>query len=331
MNKLTKLRINLLKYLCIILSLGGSAVLYGAPLVKVNLCNDHDQKVYAAIAYNPDANSSLMSRGWWGVDAKSCNELEIPVVGDRFLVFANSESLALEWSGSTSLCIDGVNKFDFSGADDMRCEGGSLKQVKFKELSVRQLAATSSDGVPKVTFKSVDAVSISDVFRFCNDSNDVAYIAYGQKSSGPNPVGVAGWYKISPNKCYETLKAKDSNELYLYANNERGDRRWKGDIPLCVNSYDKFNFIDPLNMNCQDNNQRKQLFKKISAPAGSSFEYHLKDIGSETVRSMVELCNKSTEDIVVALAYENSDFIGQHVSSGWFSIKVGECSKALPV
>lgn len=331
MIKALRMQINSFILLCGTCAFFVSSASIGAPLVKLNLCNEHDQKIFVAVAYPPGENLPLMSRGWWGVESKSCNQLELPVVGDNLLVYANSEGLTADWSGDVSLCVDSLNKFDFSGAINMDCSGENLKKVKFKGHSIKQLVEASSDGIPKIIFKREDSRSLGDVLRLCNDSSELAYVSYGQKESGPGPISLAGWFKIPPNKCYETLKSSRANELYLFGNNEIGNRRWKGYVPLCVNVYDKFNFVDPLNMNCQDNNQRKHLFKKISMPTDGGFEYHLTGIGSETVRSMVEFCNTANEDIVVAMSFSNPDFIGQHVSSGWFSVKKGQCAKPLPV
>jgi uncharacterized membrane protein len=52
---------------------------------------------------------------------------------------------------------------------------------------------------------------------------------------------------------------------------------------------------------------------------------------SEASRSTVQLCNKSSSKIVTAIASENSDFSGQFITSGWFGVKPGECTAALPV
>lgn len=331
MSKALKMRLNAFVWLWGACVFFVSGVSIGAPMVKVNLCNEHEQKLFVAVSYAPDENLPLMSRGWWGIESKACNQLELPIFGDNILVYANSEGLTAEWSGDVALCVDGVNKFDFSGAINMDCSGENLKKVKFERYSVRKLIEASSDGLPKITFRREDSRPLGDVLRLCNDSDELTYVSYGQKESGSGPISLAGWFKILPNKCYETLKTSRANELYLFGNNEAGSRRWKGDIPLCVNAYDKFSFVDPMNMQCQDNNQRKHLFKKISMPTEGGFEYHLTGIGSETVRSIVEFCNKSNEDIILAMSFSNPDFIGQHVASGWFSIKVGQCSKPLPV
>ncbi len=308
-----------------------STASFGANEIKINLCNETDQKIYTAVAYEPDVGMPLMSRGWWTINAQSCTGLELPIGSDKILLYASAEGNLKDWQGQVELCVDANDKFDFNGAQSMACDVGNLAKKRFRELSLRELTAASESGQPTYTFKASDATRLSDAIRICNDSSDVVYLAYSQKSSQAVDMALAGWFKVLAGGCYETMKSSDADELYLFANNERGNKRWKGDIPLCTNSYDGFLFTEASSMKCQANNERRQLFKKIPMNRTGDFEYHLKPMLSEASRSAVQLCNQSASKIVVAIAYENSDFRGQVITSGWFGVKPSECSAALAV
>ena len=308
-----------------------STASFGASNVKVGFCNESEQKLFLAVAYEPEMGEPLIARGWWSIDPNKCSQVDLPIAGDRILLYANSENQILEWRGDTKLCVDSTNKFDFASAQSMPCVGETLGHRNFKELSLRQLAESTGSTMPAYTFRADGATRLADALKLCNDSGDTLYLSYAQRSSQAVALALAGWFKVLPGKCHETLKSQGSDELFLYASNERGDKRWKGDIPLCTNSYDGFLFTEAASMECHGNNERRQLFKKISMNPSGDFEYRLKSIGSETSRSMVELCNKGSANIVVAIASENLDFRGQFISTGWFGVKVGECSNALPV
>jgi uncharacterized membrane protein len=299
--------------------------------VKISFCNENEQKIFLSVAYEAEAGLPLMARGWWPIESKKCSELELPVAGDRLLVYANSDNQVMEWRGGVPICVDTTNKFDFNNAREMPCDGATLARKSFQELSVRQLADSAVGGALRYTFTPDLATRISDALRLCNDTNDTLFLSYSQKSASAVAFAVAGWFKVLPGKCHETMKIAESDELYLFANNERGDKRWKGDVPLCTNSYDGYLFTEAASMTCHGNNERRQLFKKIAMGPAGDFEYHLKSIGSETSRSTVELCNTSATNIVVAIASANIDFPGEIISSGWFGVKSGECSGALAI
>lgn len=313
------------------LAMATPSVATAAPGVKINFCNENDQKIFLSVAYEAEVGLPLLARGWWPIESKKCADLELPVAGDRLLVYANSDNQVMEWRGDAPICVDTTNKFDFSNARDMACEGATLAHKGFKELSIRQLANSANDGSLKYTFTADLATRMADALRLCNDTADTVFLSYSQKSASAVALAVAGWFKVLPGKCHEALKIAGSDELYLFANNERGDKRWKGDVPLCTNSYDGYLFTEAASMACHGNNERRQLFKRITMERSGDFEYHLKSIGSETSRSMVKLCNKSATNIVVTIASANSDFPGEFISSGWFGVKSGECSNALAI
>jgi uncharacterized membrane protein len=308
-----------------------SSASFGASDVKLSLCNETDQKIYAAVAYEPEPGAAVMSRGWWTMNAQTCSDIELPLVTDRILLYASSEGNLKDWQGQVELCVDVNDKFDFNGAQIMECNSGNLAKRNFRELSLRQLSEASGGSHPTYAFKASDATRLSEVVRICNDSSDPVYLAFSQKDSQAATMIVAGWFKILAGGCHETMRSPDSNELYVYASNERGNKRWKGDVPLCTNSYDGFLFTEASSMGCQSNNERRQLFKKVSMNELGDFEYHLKPMLSEASRSTVQLCNQSLSNIVATIASENSDFLGQFITTGWFGIKPGECTAGLPV
>jgi len=308
-----------------------SSASFGAEGVKVSLCNENDEKIYLAVAYEPEANLPLMSRGWWGVEPQKCSELELAVATDRLLVYANSESGALAWSGGVLLCANTKDKFDFSGAATIACSAGNLKMLGFMELSMRRLIEESSGRVPKYSFGPSTAERQGDLLKICNDTADVVYISYAQGRENNAKLAVAGWFKINPSSCHSAVRDTGSKILYLYGDNQKGDKRWKGETALCTDSYNGFNFDDSSGMDCRGNNQKLQLFKAIGMSVSGDFEYRLKLSDSTQVRSMVQLCNQRSEKITVAIAYDNLDFPGKVVTSGWYDLEGGKCGNAMPI
>jgi uncharacterized membrane protein len=312
------------------LALGSQAL--SAEDTKIRLCNNNNQKVFLAFAYENSSNAPLLSRGWWVMGGNQCIELSLPLGSDKLLVHAASESGVLQWTGDQKLCVDTVNKFDFNDAASRPCLSNGLEIRGFKEVSITALSAASPGGIPKIDFDQRDAITLGSIVRVCNDSPDDTYLAFGQRNPGSTPKAVDGWFKISANSCIETLRDEDSTELLVFAQSNKGHKRWSGDAPLCTDNYDGFRFLEAEQMDCTGNNQRMQLFRRVPMTAASSdFEYHLRAEEALLARSNVDLCNTSDENVYVAIAWENPEFPGQVVTQGWISIEQGQCFEDLAV
>jgi uncharacterized membrane protein len=331
--KLLKLRFfkNLLQLGFISFLAGKTGASFGADLVKIKFCNDNETKLFMAAAYQAEVSSSIGAAGWWPIEPKSCSDLEFALTGDKLLIYANSAQKNLEWSGGAKICVDPQNKFDFPNVEVMDCIGENQQLRGFKNLSLTQMAAETADGQLQYTFSPDEAVRISDIVRLCNDSAEDLYVSMGQQNSAGGTLSVAGWFKIPAGECYETAKTKEADELLIFANTADGRQRWKGDVSLCTNAYDKFLYLEPKSMKCDGNNERLQRFKKVDMTLEGDFEYHLKPALSETVRSMAQFCNISEEKLAFATAYDNPDFPGQFVTGGWYGVDAGQCSEPLVV
>lgn len=299
---------------------------------KVNLCNRNSQTIYISVAYEPEAGQPFMARGWWAVKANDCAELKFPLGSDKLLLHANSESGVLQWLGDQKLCVDTANKFDFADAASRACTGDGLETRGFKELSIANLTSLTPGETPKYEFVASDAVKIGSLVKVCNDSGEDTYLSLAQSKPDAAAKIVNGWFKITPDSCFETLRDSTATELLIFAQNTNGALRWNGDVPLCTDNYDGFSFLEAQSMDCTGDNQRMQNFRKISMTASSSdFEYHLRAEDSRPVRSTVDICNTRADEIFVASAWENLEFPGQVVSSGWLNLEPGKCFENLAV
>jgi uncharacterized membrane protein len=305
---------------------------HAASDTKLNLCNEHEQNLYVSVAYEPEAGSPFMARGWWSIPTKECSEISFPLGSDKILLHAVSENGALQWVGDQKLCVNVYDKFDFEDAGAQNCAEEGLETRGFKELSVSALASLEPGETPKYKFLPSDAVKSGSLVKICNDSSEDAYVSFSQKSSATTSTLVDGWFKIQPSKCYETLRRPSANELLLFAQSSSGHMRWKGDVALCTDDYDGFQFTDAQSMTCDGDNQRWQRFRKIDMTSSSTdFEYRLRAEDAQPVRSIVKICNTRSEKLYVATAWDNLDFPGQVVSIGWLNLEPNKCSDDLAV
>ena len=305
--------------------------LYAAPETKIKLCNGSDQKIYLAVAYEPQAGAPLMSRGWWDLGPNSCNDLSLPLGSDRFLLNATSDSHVLQWAGDQKLCINSIDKFDFENASTMACSGSGLELAGFKELSIAALTQEAGGQTPRYEFKPADAVATGSILKICNDSTNDLYLAIGQRNSTEQAFAVGGWFKILANNCREMLRSESADEMYLYADSSDGTLIWKGDLALCTDDHEGFSFDNAKSMGCDGEHQRRELFKRVPMSGTGAFEYHLKPQAAKAVRTVADLCSRARDTIYVATAFENADFPGEVISIGWFTIEPGQCSKDVVV
>lgn len=308
-----------------------SSLLYAAPETKIKLCNSSDQKIYLAVAYEPQAGAALTSRGWWDLGPNSCNDLSLPMGSDRILLNATSDSHVLHWTGDQNLCINSTDKFDFENAATMACSGSGLELGGFKELSIAALTQEAGGQTPRYEFKPADAVAIGSILKICNDSTNDLYLAIGQINSTEQAFAVGGWFKILANKCREMLRSESADEIYLYADSADGKLIWKGDLALCTDDHEGFSFDDAKSMGCSGEHQRRELFTRVSMSGTGGFEYRLKPQAAKAVRTVAELCSRARDTIYVATAFENADFPGEIISVGWLTIEPGQCSKEIIV
>lgn len=299
---------------------------------KINLCNKNNQTIYISVAYEPEAGSPLMSRGWWSVEANKCSELKFPLGSDKLLLYANSDSGVLQWGGDQKLCLDSTNKFDFTDAATMACTSQGLEARGFKEVSIAALTSLAGGQTPTYDFLTADAVKVGPVVKVCNDSSEDAYLSLAQKKPDTEAVTVNGWYRVAANSCYETLRNPAATELLVFAQSGGSQLRWNGDVALCTDNYDGFTFEEAQSMDCTGANQRMQHFRKVAMTVSSGdFEFHLRAEDARPARTMLDVCNTRDEKIYVATAWENPEFPGQVVSFGWLNIEPSKCFEDLAV
>jgi len=61
-------------------------------------------------------------------------------------------------------------------------------------------------------------------------------------------------------------------------------------------------------------------------PSSGEYIHHFKLADAHEARAVVELCNKSSEEISFVLGMKDEDF-EQVISRGWYMIKAGDCVK----
>jgi uncharacterized membrane protein len=297
----------------------------------IRLCNHNDEGVYVAVAYEPTAGGPLMSRGWWTIESQGCVDLKFPIATDKILLHGESVSHAHQWQGEQSLCVDGVNKFDFVDAATRPCENNGLSKRLFKQLSLAELTASAAGGTPQYSFEATDAVNLGPVLRVCNDTSNDVYLSYAQRKAGNPEFNVGGWFKIAAAKCYEALRLPDTNELLLYANGNDDRQVWIGNVAVCTNHYDGFNYSASETANCDAPNQRRQLFRSISLEGYTDFEYRLRPQDAVSPRSYVSFCNNSTDKMDLAIVYKTLEIPDQIISQGWLTIDAQSCAKPMAI
>lgn len=300
-----------------------SAVSTDTPLI---FCNNNEEKIFISVAYQPAEGSDLIARGWWGLDANSCRDISFPVTGDKILVHAQSSSQIYHWLGDVKLCVNTVDAYDLEGAATLACNQPGQEQRAFKQLSLADLRATSEGEIPKIDFNPNDATRVGGGVKFCNDTTEEIYISYAQKKTADVNTTVNGWFLAKPGQCFEANREKEADEVLFFANSQSGMRKWAGDLTMCTNDFDGFSHKEAQSMSCDATNLKLQKFKKEKLPISGEYVHLFKLADAHEARSLVEICNKSTEEIAFVIGMKDQEF-DQTISRGWYIVKAGECIK----
>jgi len=304
-----------------------SATLHGATTeTKLNLCNSNEEKIFISVAYQPAENLPVMARGWWGVEAKACQEISFPIVGDKVWVHAQSSSQIFHWVGETPLCVNSSDAYDLENAATIACNQSGQEHRTFKDYSLTDLRAVANGAVPTIKFTPEEATRVGGGLKLCNDTAENIYISFAQKKSTEASTTVNGWFMAKPGQCFEANRESSKDEILYFANSESGLKKWKGNIPLCTNDYDGFSHPNAETMDCTTNNLRLQSFTKEKLPESGVFTHHFKASEAYEARSVVDVCNSATEETALVIAFKDSEF-NQIVSRGWYILKSGECAK----
>lgn len=296
---------------------------------SINLCNANTDKIYVAVAYNADQKK--LARGWWAIEANKCVDLSFPLLDDRLFLFAQSSNQVFNWIGTTPLCTDLTQVFDFPDAENLPCTGANQGFRSFREISVSSLSTgTAGTRVPTFEFKPADAVSVGGRLKFCNDTTDSTYLSLSQKKSGEPKFPIKGWFMIDAGKCFETRRDPDAEEVYFYVQGGAGKLSWRGDTPLCTDDVKGYSFDDAASMDCKGNNQVTQLFRTERLNS-DGFEFRLQVADAHEIRSMVDLCNSRSEKSLMTIAWERPQFSGELMTRGWYVMEAGACVNDLPI
>ncbi|MEY4632586.1 MAG: hypothetical protein RIQ81_2706, partial [Pseudomonadota bacterium] len=166
--------------------------------------------------------------------------------------------------------------------------------------------------------------------KFCNDSTEKIYLAFGQQQSAETKINIDGWYPVAPGQCHETRREARTQSIYYFAQSDGRKLRWSGDVPLCTNDYDGFEYADAGGLECKANSQMQQLFKREDLTA-EPFEHHFVAADAQIARSNVKICNNRTETVEAIFAWTRSEFPSEVVTNGWFTIKAGDCLRDFAV
>lgn len=312
----------------------GALAARGADDRMIRLCNKDTESIYFSVAYRPESNQEMTARGWWQVAAASCIELGLPLIDDDLLIHAESISGLRQWlstdTAENKLCVDTANKFDFLNAALMPCDASGTETRSFRKLNLALLTTNEPAALPVFEFLPAEATVTGDPIRVCNDSDDEVYLTYAQATSSTANIGTRGWFKVAPKTCFLTKRDPLASDLFLYAESSMSSKSWQGDIPLCTQEFDAFNFTNAESMDCLLNNQRVQLFKKFALQAGAT-EIRLRPEEAHVTRSTIDLCNNLTKTAYVALSWDNEDIAGQSLAFGWYRIEPNACIYEIPV
>jgi uncharacterized membrane protein len=105
----------------------------GEMRVDLDLCNDTDQKVSAAIGYGK-TGGGLGSWGWLSIDPHACSAGWLYATLGTIYVSADAGDQVGTYGGNDAhLCVDDVNAFDYYDAETRACtDAGTSKRGFFK-------------------------------------------------------------------------------------------------------------------------------------------------------------------------------------------------------
>jgi uncharacterized membrane protein len=97
----------------------------------LQLCNQSNVKVYAAIAYHDaskPAASEWFSEGWWTISPGGCVTPVSGALRVRYVyVYGETEGLTRYWKGKNEFCTVS-DEFEIWGSNSDACTGGTLRQ-----------------------------------------------------------------------------------------------------------------------------------------------------------------------------------------------------------
>jgi uncharacterized membrane protein len=101
-----------------------------AAQASLQLCNQSNAKVYAAVAYHDNtkpAASEWFSEGWWTIQPGGCvTPLSGPLRVRYVYVYGETEGYTRTWTGSNDFCTV-TDEFEIWGAENDPCTGGTLR------------------------------------------------------------------------------------------------------------------------------------------------------------------------------------------------------------
>lgn len=122
----------------LVFALAGFALAAGAPApalaqkgpgggndeIIFRVCNNTNDPARVAVSYEPVGNTQFYNEGWYGVPARSCQDL---VRTDNAYIYGYAEvenDGARYWSGDHSLCVQYPGPYAFWTTGSEYCESG---------------------------------------------------------------------------------------------------------------------------------------------------------------------------------------------------------------
>lgn len=103
----------------------------------LHICNKTENKINVSVAILSGdcivAACDYRVEGWWNIDPGGCKTpigADLDASGDTDYYYYAEDSQGGTWTGSTSLCVDPEDAFDFNDQQQQACTGGAHRSFK---------------------------------------------------------------------------------------------------------------------------------------------------------------------------------------------------------
>jgi uncharacterized membrane protein len=295
------------------------AFLLAAPKVQaaaaVKACNQSSVGAWVGFGYYANDTVKWVTVGWWWADPNGCTELvRLPAAVEDVYVYANSQGDDVEWQGTKSLCVSMDRYFQYDDAEARACS----TTRPFRKYTV---GATDS---LNVNLRDEDSVRVAYNFTLCNETDEYVSVAIGNAPAGDKGLSSDGWYGVERGQCATFIRRGRSDYGYFYAQTAGRQLVWYGQLPLCAQYHEAFALANADSVACNDGDSERLPFVKTQLAKGRG-RYDLKASSAHAFKYTLNVCNRYSEDIYVAIAHLDGIWMNGIVARGFWRLRPGEC------